>query len=274
MPIWIAALLGLVEGLTEFLPVSSTGHMILVSSALGLHDDATKTFEVVVQFGAMLAVMVHYRELLAKRILGIVHQEPAAMRLAGALLAAFVPTALVGLALHKKISEHLFKPAPVAAALIVGGVVMIIVDRWASKRPPEKTITRLEDVTLRHGFQVGIAQCFSLWPGTSRSMATIVGGQLSGLSTGTAAEFSFLLAIPIIAAATVLDLAKHGKEAFATNDARITLAVGFVVTFFVSWAVIGLFIRYLQKRGIAVFGFYRLVIGVLVFLAMRRAGGS
>ena len=274
MPFWIAAVLGIVEGLTEFLPVSSTGHLILVGHALGVSGDASKAFEVVIQSGAMLAVVVHYRKLLAARLLGLLRREPAAMKLAGAILAAFVPTAIAGLLLRKIIKAYLFRPVPVAVALIVGGVAMIVIERALSTKPIEGggDGTKLEDVDMRRGLLVGVAQCLSLWPGTSRAMCTIVGGRLTGLTTRVAAEFSFLLAIPVLAAATALDLAKSGKELVATRDAQLTLVIGFVVSFFVAWGVIALFLRFLRTRGLAPFGWYRIALGLLVLASIRWMG--
>jgi undecaprenyl-diphosphatase len=274
VPIWIAAVLGIVEGLTEFLPISSTGHLILVGHALGVEGDASKAFEVVIQSGAMLAVIVHYRALLWMRVRGLVRREPAAIKLAGALLAAFVPTAIAGLALRKIIKAHLFRPVPVAIALIVGGVAMIAIERALSR----KTLveggdgTKLEDVGVRRGLLVGVAQCLSLWPGTSRAMCTIVGGRMTGLSTRVSAEFSFLLAIPVLGAATALDLAKSGRELIATRQAQLTLVVGFMVSFVVAWAVIALFLRFLRTRGLEPFGWYRIALGLVVLAAIRWAG--
>lgn len=266
MPVLYALLLGVVEGLTEYLPVSSTGHLVLVSHALGLHDDATKTFEVVIQLGAVLAVVVHYRALLLQRVAGVFRKDPDAIRLFSALLAAFVPTAVAGLLLRKAIKAHLFGKGPVVVALIVGGVLMIVFERLVPRT--KATLEKLEDVTPKHGFFIGVAQCAALWPGTSRSMATIVGGRALGLSPTVAAEFSFLLALPVLGAATLLDLYKGGKALVATSAARLSLFVGFAVSFVVAWAVIGFFLRFLRTRGLAPFGFYRIALGILVLLLL------
>ncbi len=266
MPVLYALLLGIVEGLTEYLPVSSTGHLVLVSHALGLHDDATKTFEVVIQLGAVLAVVVHYRALLLQRVTGVFRKDKDAVRLFSALLAAFVPTAVAGLLLRKAIKAHLFGKGPVVVALIVGGVLMIVFERLVPRT--KATLEKLEDVTPKHGFLIGVAQCAALWPGTSRSMATIVGGRALGLSPTVAAEFSFLLALPVLGAATLLDLYKGGKALIATSAARLSLFVGFAVSFVVAWAVIGFFLRFLRTRGLAPFGFYRIALGILVLLLL------
>lgn len=269
MPLWMAAVLGVVEGLTEFLPVSSTGHLILTSHFLGLTDGATKDFEVVIQFGSMFAVFVHYRALLARRVGGLLRRDPDAMRLLYALIAAFVPTAIAGLALRKFIKAHLFGPLPVVIALVVGGVAMIVIERALDAKPAK--IDRLEQVGPREGFIIGCAQCLSLWPGTSRAMTTIVGGRVLGMDVKTAAEFSFLLAIPVLGAATALDLIKGGKALVATADARIALAIGFVVSFAVAWAAIGGFLAFLRRRGLEGFGWYRIVLGIIVFVLLRRS---
>jgi undecaprenyl-diphosphatase len=269
MPLWMALVLGIVEGLTEYLPVSSTGHLILVSHALGLHDEATKTFEVVIQSGAVLAVLVHYRTLLGLRVKGLFRQDPDALRLLGALLSAFVPTAIAGLLLRKAIKARLFGPLPVAGALIVGGVLMVVLERLLSKRSLAP-IDRLEQVDAKRGFLIGVAQCLALWPGASRAMCTIVGGQLCGLTTAVAAEFSFLLALPVLGAATVLDLYKGGRALFATGEARAAVLTGFVVSFLVAWLVIGLFLRFLRSRGLALFGWYRILLGGVVLAVLVR----
>ena len=269
MPIWMAAILGVVEGLTEFLPVSSTGHLILTSHLLGLRDEATKSFEVVIQLGAILAVVVHYRRLLGDRVSGLLRRDPDAIRLLSVLMAAFVPTAIAGLLLRKIIKKHLFGPWPVAFALIVGGLVMIVGERWLARRKQE-SIVKLEDVTPKQGFVIGVAQCLSLWPGTSRSITTLLAGRFQGLDARTAAEVSFLLAIPVLGAATVLDLYKDGRALLATADARAALAVGFVTSFFVAWAAIGWFLGFLRKRGLEVFGWYRIAAGIAVLLMIPR----
>ncbi|MGD0675412.1 MAG: undecaprenyl-diphosphate phosphatase [Polyangiaceae bacterium] len=267
----IAVLLGIVEGLTEYLPVSSTGHLVLAGHLLGLNDDdpATSSFEIVVQLGAILAVVAHYRELLTERARGLFTRDPAAMRLLGALMTAFVPTAIAGLLLRKLIKRHLFGPLPVAAALVVGGVAMIAIERWIRRHGGVREDRGLEDVTTRRAFAIGVGQCFSLWPGASRSMCTILAGQLSGLSTATAAEFSFLLALPTLGAATVFEAIK-ARAALAAGVGASALVVGMLVAFVVAWAVIASFLKYLRSRGLEPFGWYRIVLGLVVFWALAR----
>jgi undecaprenyl-diphosphatase len=263
----VAILLGIVEGLTEYLPVSSTGHLILVGQILGQTSEGAKAFEIVIQLGAILAVVVHYRRLLATRVAGVARGEIAALRLLAALLVAFVPAALVGLVLHETIKRHLFGPVPVAIALFVGGVLMIVVERVRARRGIVG-LHGLEHVTPGRALIIGLGQCFSLWPGASRSMCTIVAGQATGLSTATAAEFSFLLALPTLGAATLYEGLKTRHE-LAASVGGAQVWVGLLVSFFVAWGVIAVFIRYLQRRGLEPFGYYRIGLSVLVLWLAR-----
>lgn len=259
----IAALLGLVEGLTEFLPVSSTGHLILVSHWLGEVDEAAKSFDIVIQLGAILAVIGHYRGLFAERLRGLVSGDAASRQLFLALVVAFVPAAVTGLLLGKTIKRLLFGPLPVAFALFLGGVLMIAVERWRKARQVtgEHGIDR---ITLRRALLIGVGQCFALWPGMSRSMSTIVAGQLTGLSTATAAEFSFLLSVPTLGAATLYEMYK-GRHDLASGVGLAELAVGMLVSFGVAWLVIAGFLRYLGRRGLEPFGYYRIALAIVVF---------
>jgi undecaprenyl-diphosphatase len=257
----VAALLGLVEGLTEFLPVSSTGHLILVSQWLGSVDEGAKSFDIVIQLGAILAVVLHYRRLFAERLRGFLRGDPESRRLFGALVVAFVPAAVVGLLLGKTIKRVLFGPLPVAAALFVGGVLMIIVERVRKARGIEG-VSGTEHVTWQRALLIGCGQCFALWPGMSRSMSTIVAGQLAGLSTPTAAEFSFLLSVPTLGAATVYEAYKSRHELAQGGGPQ--LLVGLVVSFVVAWLVISAFLRYLSRRGLEPFGYYRIALAAVV----------
>jgi len=259
-----AALLGVVEGLTEYLPISSTGHLILVGHFLGAAGEAAKSFDIVIQLGATLAVAVYYRRLLAERIAGLVRRDPLAVNLAVALVVAFLPTAVAGLLLRKTVKALLFGPIPVAAALIVGGVVMILVER-ARAQSDAPRLEGLEHVTPRRALLIGLGQCVSLWPGSSRSMCTILAGQFVNLSTSTAAEFSFLLALPTLGAATLYEMIKARHELLAPEH-RTDLAIGTVVSFLVAWAVIAGFLKYLRKRGLEPFGYYRIALGAAVLL--------
>jgi undecaprenyl-diphosphatase len=264
----VAAILGIVEGLTEYLPVSSTGHLILVGHFLGFDGEADKSFEIVIQLGAILAVVVHYRALLVSRVAGLMARDNASVALALALAAGFIPTAVAGLLLRKTIKRLLFGPVPVAIALIAGGVAMIVIERRLV-RQNAPALTGLEHVTPRRGFLIGLGQCVSLWPGSSRSMCTIVAGRVTGLSTATAAEFSFLLALPTLGAATLYELLKAKSELLASGHV-LELVIGMVVSFFVAWAVIAAFLRYLRTRGLEPFGYYRIVLGVLVLWLLMK----
>jgi undecaprenyl-diphosphatase len=263
--------LGVVEGFTEYLPVSSTGHLILMSRWLGHEGEASAAFDIVIQLGAILAVLVHYRKLLSARLSGLLKRDPVAEQLFGALLIAFMPAAVFGLLLRKTIKALLFGPVPVAIALILGGFVMLFVERLrggAGSTSPVGEVG-LEKVSYTRAFGIGIAQCAALWPGMSRSMSTIVGGQLMGLSTATAAEFSFLLGLPTLGAATLYEAYKSRDVLLMDGGAR-TLAIGLVVSFGVAWLVIAAFIRYLSHRGLSPFGWYRIILGVAVAgLALR-----
>jgi undecaprenyl-diphosphatase len=264
----VAAILGLVEGITEYLPISSTGHLILTATWLKLEGDASKSFEIVIQLGAILAVLIQYRKLLGERTLGLLRKEKRAVDLAVALAVAFVPAAVVGVLLRKAIKAHLFGMIPVAAAFVVGGVFMIVVERL--RRASKVTgLDGLEHISPRRALAIGIGQCFALWPGASRSMCTIVAGQLAGLSTATAAEFSFLLALPTLGAATIYEGYKARSE-LASSIGALPLAIGLGVSFLVAWAVIAGFIRYLQKRGLEPFGWYRIVVGSLLLWIFWR----
>jgi undecaprenyl-diphosphatase len=268
---WVVLVLGVVEGLTEYLPVSSTGHLIIVGHWLGLADDdpVTSSFEIVVQLGAILAVVAQYRALIAQRGRGLLVGDAAAVRLLVALAIAFAPTAAAGLLLRKTIKAHLFGPLPVALALVVGGVAMIAIERRLRARRPSTHGTApggdegLEKVTVRRALAVGLGQCLSLWPGASRAMCTIVAGQLAGLSTATAAEFSFLLALPTLGAATLYEAAK-ARHALASHVGGPMMAMGLAVSFAVAWAVIASFLKYLRTRGLEPFGWYRIVVGAIV----------
>lgn len=242
--------------------MSSTGHLILVSQWLGSVDEGAKSFDIVIQLGAILAVVVHYRRLFAEKLRGLVAGDAASLRLFGALGVAFVPAAVAGLLLGQTIKRLLFGPLPVAVALLIGGVVMIVVERVRKARNVQGE-SGTEHVTLKRAFIIGCGQCFALWPGMSRSMTTIVAGQLAGLSTATAAEFSFLLSVPTLGAATVYELYKSGHH-LAQGVGAPQLATGLLVSFLVAWLVIAAFVRYLGRRGLEPFGYYRIALAIVV----------
>lgn len=265
-----AALLGIVEGLTEFLPVSSTGHLILFSALFGHTGEASKTLDIAIQLGAILAVVVLYRSRFMDLGRGLIKRDPLQIRLALALLGAFVPAALIGYLFHKSIKEYLFGPRPVILALFVGGLCMIGVEKWRASKPNKDELSGIEHVTPARALMIGLCQCLSLWPGASRSMTTIVGGQLCGLSTQTAAEFSFLLGVPVLGAATVFDLYKNGDVFFSEPNAIPSLLIGLLFSFITAMLVIVAFIRYLRRFGLLPFGVYRIALSLIVLLV----GGS
>ncbi len=269
---WLHALfLGIVEGLTEFLPVSSTGHLQIAGELLGHHDNATKAIEIVMQLGAIVAVVIYYRARLVSLVRGIFSRDPASLRLLVALFAGFLPVVVIGLPFHKKIEDLLMAPAPISGALIVGGVLMIVIEqvrrRGKTEDPGEDG---LDKVTPKRALIIGLAQCVSLWPGSSRSMCTIVGGQLAGLNTATAADFSFFLSIPTLGCATLFALFKHRHEIASAPGGTVALGVSTLTSFVVAFVVIAAFLRYLKRHGLEVFGWYRILFGAVVIGLLVR----
>ncbi len=247
-------LLGIVEGLTEFIPVSSTGHLILFGEMISYKGAAADTFEVFIQLGAILAVVFLY----PKRFLSFAKFEDISgiIKLSLACLPAFV----LGFLFHSAIKELLFKPIPVAIALALGGMVMIFIER----REATPTARSFEEISYRQSFLIGIFQCLALWPGVSRSGATIVGGMILGLKRTIAAEFSFLVAVPVMMAATLYDLYKSYES--LGEGAVAELAVGFVVSFVVALIAIRTFIALLDKWTLSPFGYYRILLGIITAL--------
>jgi undecaprenyl-diphosphatase len=257
----IAALLGVIEGLTEFLPVSSTGHLILFVDLLGFQAPPGKTFEVMIQLGAILALILLYFRKLWGTLIGL-PTDPAARRFAVVILLAFLPAMVLGALLHGIIKEKLFSPAVVATALIVGGVIILVVEQ-VSKREIYKSV---DDVPPATGFLIGVAQCLALIPGMSRSGATIIGGLLLGLERRTAAEFSFFLSIPTMTAAFAYDLYKNRAE-LSFDDAGL-IGVGFVAAFIAALLVVKPFLAVVSKIGFAPFAYYRVALGVFVLVLL------
>jgi undecaprenyl-diphosphatase len=261
-----AIILGLVEGATEFLPVSSTGHLILAGHALGFVGPRAAAFEIVIQLGAILAVVWLYRGLLWRVVKdGIA--VPESRRLVLALLVAFLPAAVVGLLTHHWITAHLFTPPVVIAALIAGGVAILVIER----RRPASRIETVTQIGYRTALWIGIAQVFALIPGVSRSGATIMGALLAGVGRPAAAEFSFLLAIPVMFAATGLDLWAN-RHLLSASDAPI-FATGFVVAFASALVVVRWLIRFVSHRSFDVFAWYRIAFG-LALAALLATGQS
>lgn len=254
-----AAVLGLVEGVTEFIPVSSTGHLIVVSDWLGLADERAKTFDIFIQLGAILAIVWLYRQRLA-RVLLSTKSDPRSRRFVGNLMLGFLPAALVGFFAHKWIKAQLFNPTVVAVALIAGGVLILLIERWA----PAPRIQEVDQVPPRTAFGIGLAQVLSLIPGTSRSGATIMGGYVLGLSRVAATEFSFFLAIPVMLAATLFDLSRSWSVLLPTDVPMF--AVGFIVAFVSAVVVVRAFLSYVSGHSFSAFAWYRIVFGALLLL--------
>jgi undecaprenyl-diphosphatase len=257
--LWKAALLGLVEGATEFVPVSSTGHLIVVSDWLGLRDERAKTFDIFIQLGAILAIVWLYRHRLAW-VLVSAGRSAISRRLVGNLLIAFLPAALVGFLTHEWIKAQLFNTTVVAVALVVGGVLILLIEGWA----PVPTVREVDDIPPRTALGIGLAQVLSLVPGTSRSGATIIGGYVLGLSRVAATEFSFFLAIPVMLAATTYDLFKSWST-LAPSDIPM-FAVGFIVSFGSAIIVVRAFLRYVSAHSFSAFAWYRIVFGALLLV--------
>ena len=243
-----AFILGIVEGLTEFLPISSTGHLILAGDLLSFNDDRAKVFQVVIQTGAMLAVVWQYRA-------RFFHVD---RRLYGHLVVGFIPAALLGLAFASAIKAQLFKPVPVALAFIIGGFIIM----WAERKNHTVRVETVDDMSWQDALKVGIAQAFALIPGTSRSGATIIGGMLFGLSRRAATEFSFFLAVPTLVAAGAYDFYKH-RDLFNPADLEM-FAVGSVTAFISAFLCVRWLLRYIATHDFRPFAWYRIAFGIVV----------
>ncbi len=261
MSILFVVVMGIVEGLTEFLPVSSTGHLILVSHLFGETDSRTKTFEIFIQLGAILAVAWEYRRHLVE-LLGHARTNPRARNFLAKLLVAFLPAAVVGLLGGKAIKEHLFNPKSVAIALIVGGVVMILVEQFL----PRRETGDIEDVTWAQAFGIGLLQTLALWPGVSRAAATIIGGMVVGLDRGRATVFSFYLALPTLGAATLYDLVKSRNQLTAADV--VPFGFGLAVSFVVALLVIRAMLLYVKHYSFQPMAVYRIILGFVVLKLM------
>jgi len=266
-----AAVLGIVEGLTEFLPISSTGHLILAGSLLGFTGENAKVFEIAIQTGAMVAVIWEYRARFARALAGV-GSEPAARRFVLNIAIAFVPAAVVGLLFNKAIKAHLFAPVPVALAFIVGGLVILWVERrhkaaYGARDLEGRRHARVEtveDMSARDALKVGLVQCFAMIPGTSRSGATIIGAMVFGLSRKAATEFSFFLGIPTLMAAGAYSVWKQ-RDALHAADLPV-FAVGSVLAFCAAWLCIRWLIRYVSTHDFIPFAWYRIAFGAVVLL--------
>ena len=286
----LAAILGLVEGLTEFLPVSSTGHLIIVGHLMGFTGAVADTAEVAIQLGSILAIMVYERHKIASlfshaaqelvALLSLVQTRPRRGVWEGTsggilrrsierhrslwfligLAIAFLPAALVGFVAHDWIEHHLFTPQTVAVALIVGGAIILWVE--AAHKPVH--VTTLEQVGVRTALTVGLAQCCALFPGISRSGATIIGGLLAGMDRRVATEYSFFLALPTMIVATAYKMLK--SFSIFTQQDLVALMVGLIVSFFVAWAVIAAFLAFVKQHTLSSFAYYRIALGIIVLI--------
>lgn len=252
-----AFVLGVVEGATEFLPVSSTGHLIIVGDLLAFNDEKSNVFKIFIQLGAILAICWEYRRRL-QYVVQNAFDDRGAQRFLFNLAVGFMPAALLGLAFHSQIKDHLFSPIIVALALVIGGIVILIVERFA----PKPTAETVDDMSFMQALKIGCAQSLALIPGVSRSGATILGGVVFGLSRKAATEFSFFVAIPIMFAATTYDLVKN-LELLSLDDVPV-FVVGFLTAFFAALLAVKTFIRYVANHDFRLFAYYRIIFGCIV----------
>ena len=248
--------ISVIEGLTEFLPISSTGHMILASAAMRIHDEPfVKTFEIAIQIGAIMAIVMLY----AKRFL-------QSISIYLKLGTAFIPTGIIGFLAYPFIKEYLFNPIVVSCSLILGGIFLILIDKKVVNQQSKTDL--LESITYKNAFFIGLIQCFSMIPGVSRAAATIIGGIFNGLDKKQATEFSFLLAVPTMFAATGYDLLK--TPIVFTDHEIILLGIGLIVAFLTAWLAVKLFLKLVQNYGFKYFGYYRIVIGIIFLLVIHE----
>lgn len=281
--IFQAAILGIVEGLTEYLPVSSTGHLILAGHFMGLTHfsnhigpfgrvldkekmEAINSFDIIIQFGAVLAVLGLYRKRVVQMCTGLIGKNPQGLKLFFLLLVAFLPATIVGLPAHKKIEQELFGPVPVAYALGIGGVLMIIIENffWRRKQKIVSRVTSIDNILFWQATVIGVAQVLAMWPGTSRSMVTILAALVVGLDMVTAAEFSFLLALPTLMGATFVSTYEDWaiiKQAVGVDS----MLVGLIVSGIVAALAIKGFVKWLTHHGMVPFGIYRIIVAIFIF---------
>ena len=255
-----AAIMGVVEGLTEFLPISSTGHLILAGALLGFDDDKAKVFDIAIQTGAIFAVILVYWQKIRDTLVALPSSRQA-QRFALNVLSGFLPAGVLGLAFGKVIKEHLFTPVVVASTFILGGFIIL----WAERRAPAATrVTSVDDMSPLDALKVGLVQCLAMVPGTSRSGATIIGGMLLGLSRKAATDYSFFLAMPTLIGAGVYSLYKE-RALLSVGDAPL-FAVGLLFSFLSAWICVRWLLRYISSHSFVPFAWYRIVFGVLVLI--------
>jgi undecaprenyl-diphosphatase len=260
--LWKTVVIGLVEGITEFLPISSTGHIILAEQVLHFEGPQGKVFEIVIQLGAILAICVLYWSKIFATVGGVVRREPTPTRFATAVIVAFLPAAVIGVALHKYIKLMLDTPVVVPVAFILGGIAILVIERYA-QRPRVKSV---DDIDWKTALFVGFCQCLAMIPGVSRSGATIMGARVLRVDRATSAEFSFFLAIPTMLGASVYDLYKNWQTLDWHGGGLI--AVGFVVAFLSALVVVKPFVRFISRHGFGVFAWYRIAVGALALVLL------
>ncbi len=268
MDIIQALILGLVEGITEYLPVSSTGHLLLAQRFMGIaSSDAADAFAICIQAGAILAVLGLYHRRVSQMALGVVGRNDEGRKLAYNILSAFLPAAILGFILEKTIKKYLFGGDewglwPVVGAWLVGGIAILIVSRFRRNVRTDAKTFGLDSLTVKMAVIIGVAQCLAMWPGVSRSLVTILGGLLVGLSLPAAVEFSFLLGVLTLSAATAYDFLKHGREMIETFGA-MPLVAGFIAAWLSAMLAVKWMVGYLNKNGLEIFGWYRIVLALV-----------
>ncbi|MBU3182450.1 undecaprenyl-diphosphate phosphatase [Clostridium psychrophilum] len=259
-----AIIIAIVEGITEFIPISSTGHMIIVGDFINFKGAFATSFEVVIQLGAILAIIVLYRNKIFNSIVELFKWKDSGVKFWTNIIIAFLPAAFFGFLLNDKIDQYLFNSGTVAVGLIVGGILMIIIE---NKFRDKYTTDNVDKISIKQSFKIGCFQCLALWPGMSRSASTIMGGWICGVSTIAATEFSFFLAIPTMLGATTLTLIKSGMN-FSGGEI-IILIIGFVVAFLVALLVVEGFVAYLKKKPMKVFAVYRIIVGIALICLIK-----
>lgn len=284
---WEALLLGVIEGITEYLPISSTGHLILAAALLGLDEpaatrDAINAFLIIIQGGAILAVLGLYRHRVAEMVRGVATRRGPGLKLATNLLISFLPAAVIGVLLDELIEQYLFYPGPVLAALLAGGVAMLLIGRWqrrvfhdaADERLDATAFVDIEHLTWRRALLIGVLQCFAMWPGLSRSMMTIVAGMMAGMRPRHAAEYSFLLGLPTLGGACVyrsVQLFAQDGNPLATLGGWLPVTVGLVAATISAALAVKWLVSYLTRHGLALFGWYRIAL-TIVFAVLITQG--
>ncbi|MGB7566233.1 MAG: undecaprenyl-diphosphate phosphatase [Chitinivibrionales bacterium] len=254
-----AVILGIVEGITEFLPISSTGHLIIVNRFIDFGGEFAEMFDIVIQLGAILSVIVYFwNRLIPWGASKLPDQKKEVWMIWRKTIVGVLPALAIGAVLEHKLKEYFFHPSVVSAMLVIGGILLIFIE----SRKKTATFSSVAAMTYKTALAIGFIQCLAMIPGTSRSAATIIGAMLLGASRGTAVEFSFFLAIPTMIAASAYSLLKHGSS--MTVSQMETLAIGFVVSFLVAWAVVAFLMNFIRKHDFKIFGYYRIALGVLI----------